>query len=269
MAEQLRLMGIVAHPDDESLGLGGALAKYAAEGVETVLVTATRGQRGRFFRNEDRPTDEEVGRVREAELRAAARELGVRRVELLDYVDGDLDGADPREAIGRIVRHIREARPHVVVTFDPFGAYGHPDHVAISQLAAGAVIAAADQGFEDRDGFAPHAISKLYYLVEDRASWDRYQRVFKRLVSTVDGVERVAMPWPDWSITTRIDARAHWEAVWRAVRLHETQLAVYGGLEELSADELVELWGSKTFYRVFSTVSGGRELETDLFAGLR
>jgi LmbE family N-acetylglucosaminyl deacetylase len=269
MTEQLRLMAIVAHPDDESLGLGGALARYAAEGVETVLVTATRGERGRFFTNEDRPSDEKVGAVREAELRAAARELGVRRVELLGYIDGELDRAEPREAIGRIVRHIREARPQVVVTFDPFGAYGHPDHVAVSQLAAGAVVAAADPEFTDRDDHGPHAVSKLYYLVEDSASWKLYQRVFKRLVSTVDGVERVAMPWPDWSITTRIDARAHWETVWRAVRRHETQLAIYRGLDDLHRDELVELWGSKTFYRAFSTVNGGRQPETDLFAGLR
>lgn len=262
-------MGVVAHPDDESLGLGGALAKYAAEGVQTYLVTATRGERGRFFRNEDRPSDEEVGRVREAEVRAAARELGVRRVELLDYVDGDLDRAEPAEAIGRIVRHIRGLRPQVVITFDPFGAYGHPDHIAISQLTVGAVVSAANPSFDVGGGSPPHAVSKLYYLVEDRASWDAYQRAFKRLVSRVDGVEREAMPWPDWSITTRIDAREHWETVWRAVRCHETQLAVYAGLDELSREELVELWGSKTFYRVFSTVNGGREAEMDLFAGLR
>lgn len=269
MPDYLRMMGILAHPDDESLGIGGALAKYAAEGVETHLVTATRGQRGRFFTNDDRPSDEEVGRVREAELRAAAEELGVRGVELLDYTDGELDRADPREAIGSIVRHIRRIRPQVVLTFDPFGAYGHPDHIAISQLTAAAVTAAADAGYEAPDAGEPHAVSKLYYLVEDQASWDAYQRAFKRLVSRVDGVERVATPWPDWSITTRIDARDHWETVWRAVQRHETQLAVYAGLDELSRDELVELWGAKTFYRVFSTVNGGRETETDLFAGLR
>lgn len=269
MKKVLRLLGILAHPDDESLGIGGALAKYSAEGVETYLVTATRGQRGRYFTNEDRPSDEEVGHVREAELRRAAEELGVEKVEVLDYMDGQLDRADPKEAIGRIVRHIRRIRPDVVVTFDPFGAYGHPDHIAISQLACGAVTAAADAGFHVLDDPGPHAVSKLYYLVEDSASWETYQRAFKRLVSTVDGVDRVATPWPDWSITTRIDARDHWETVWRAVRKHETQLAVYAGLDDLSRVELVELWGAKTFYRVFSTVNGGREVETDLFAGLR
>lgn len=269
MNKALRLMGILAHPDDESLALGGALAKYSAEGVETHLVTATRGQRGRFYRNEDRPSDEEVGRVREAELRAAAEELGVRSVTILDYVDGELDRAAPEAAIRRIVRPIRQLRPQVVLTFDPFGAYGHPDHIAISQLTAAAVTAAADPAFHILEDPGPHAVSKLYYVVEDRASWDAYQRAFKKLVSKVDGVEREATPWPDWSITTRIDAREHWKTVWRAVRKHETQLAVYAGLEELTREELVELWGSKTFYRVFSMVNGGRDTETDLFEGLR
>src|SRR5829696_7586277 len=111
-----RLMAVLAHPDDESLGVGGLLARYAADGVETYVVTATRGERGRYFTNENRPADDEVGRVREQELRAAARALGVREVSLLDYRDGALDQADAREAIGRIVARLRDVRPQVVIT---------------------------------------------------------------------------------------------------------------------------------------------------------
>src|SRR5919112_948112 len=159
MDEQLKLMAVLAHPDDESLGVGGALAKYAAAAVETHVVTATRGERGRYFTNENRPSDREVGRVREAELRAAAAELGVREVTLLDYMDGELDRASPREVVGRIVDQIRRVRPQVVITFDPFGAYGHPDHVAICQLTTAAVLAAADPDF--RAGAAPpHRVVK-------------------------------------------------------------------------------------------------------------
>src|SRR5215213_1761455 len=116
-----KLLAVLAHPDDESLGVGGTLAAYAAAGAETYVVTATRGERGRYFTNESRPSDEEVGRVREAELRAAAGELGARELVVLDYMDGDLDRADPQEAIGRIVDQLRRVRPHVVLTFDPFG----------------------------------------------------------------------------------------------------------------------------------------------------
>lgn len=268
MDDSLRLMAILAHPDDESLGVGGVLARYADEGVETYLVTATRGERGRYFDNEDRPSDEEVGKVREAELRAAAEELGVGEVNLLGYLDGELDRADPEEAIRRIVGHVRRLRPHVVVTFDPFGAYGHPDHIAISQLATSAAVVAADPGFGD-DPHPPHRVSKLYYFVDDADHWAAYQAAFKKLVSRVDGVERQAMPWPEWSITTRVDTRRYWETVWRAVERHETQMAIYGKLADLGPEHHEGLWGSQTFYRAFSSVNGGRELETDLFEGLR
>lgn len=263
----LRLMAVLAHPDDESLGVGGLLATYAARGVETYVVTATRGERGRYFTNENRPSDAEVGRVREAELRAAARELGVREVALLDYIDGELDRADPQEAVGRIVAHIRRVRPQVVVTFDPFGAYGHPDHVAICQLTTAAVLAAADSTCPT--DAAPHDVSKLYYFVLDEGAWATYQSAFKRLTSRVDGQERAAVPWPAWAVSAAIDTRDQWRTVWRAVRCHETQLAVYGRLDELTPDQHEALWGSEMFYRAFSRVNGGRSRETDLFAGVR
>jgi LmbE family N-acetylglucosaminyl deacetylase len=268
MDEQLKLMAVLAHPDDESLGVGGTLARYAAAGVETCLVTATRGERGRYFTNENRPSDEEVGRVREAELRAAARELGVRELVLLDYVDGELDRASPREAVGRIADLLRRVRPHVVLTFDPFGAYGHPDHVAICQFTTAAVLAAADPGCRAGTA-APHGVAKLYYFVNDERKWAAYQAAFKTLTSKVDGRERHAVSWPDWAISAQIDTRDQWETVWRAVRRHETQLAVYQQLGELTAEHHEALWGSQTFYRALSLVNGGREKETDLFAGIR
>ena len=263
----LRLMAVLAHPDDESLGIGGTLAAYAAQDVETYVVTATRGERGRVFDNAQRPSDAEVGRVREAELRDAARELGVREVSLLDYMDGALDGADPREAIGRIAAHIRRVRPQVVVTFDPFGAYGHADHVAISQLTTAATHAAGDAAF-DAEG-APHQVSKLYYFVTEERRWNVYQAVFKRMTSTVDGQERAAVAWPTWAVSATLDTRCHWQTAWRAVSCHATQLAVYAGLGELTPEQHEALWGREAFYRVFSRVNGGRAQETDLFAGLR
>ncbi|HUF12629.1 MAG TPA: PIG-L family deacetylase [Longimicrobiales bacterium] len=265
---KLRLLAVLAHPDDESLGNGGALARYAAEGVETYLVTATRGERGRYFDpDRERPSDEEVGRVREAELRAAARELGVREVVFLDYVDGSLDRADPREAIARITAHIRRIRPQVVVTFDSFGAYGHPDHVAICQYATAACALAPDASHED--GHAPHHVSKLYYKSETPDVWEAYQKAFKRLGSTVDGVERSAIAWPEWSTSALLDTRAHASTVWRAIQRHRTQIAIYAGLSDLSDADHERLWGRQHYYRVYSTVNGGRARETDLFEGLR
>lgn len=267
MDDARRLMAVLAHPDDESLGIGGTLARYAGSGVETYLVTATRGERGRYFTNENRPSDAEVGRVREAELRAAARELGVREVTILGYADGALDRADPREAVGRIVAELRRVRPQVVITFDPFGAYGHPDHVAICQYTTAAVVAAADPSF--RSGQPPaHRVAKLYYFVMPEGQWAAYQAAFRTLVSTVDGQERHAVAWPGWSISARIDTRDQWSMVWRAVQRHRTQLAIYQRLAELTPAHHEALWGAQTFYRALSLVNGGREMETDLFAGI-
>ena len=276
MNQPLRLMGVLAHPDDESLGFGGALAKYSTEGVETSIVTATRGEAGRYNGiapgAPGHPGAEELARIRERELRAAVAELGVRDLSLLGYRDQLLDRADPREAIGRIVTHLRRVRPHVVVTFAHDGAYGHPDHVAISQFTNAAVVAAADPGFEspalDR-AHAPHAVAKLYYLAWPHAAMAAYQEAFRKLVSNVDGVEREALPWPDWMLSCVIDTHAHWEQVWRAVCCHQSQVTAYERLQHLSPASHEGLWGWQSFYRALSRVNGGRTRETDLFEGLR
>jgi LmbE family N-acetylglucosaminyl deacetylase len=267
-------MAVLAHPDDESLGFGGILAKYAAEGVETFLVTATRGERGRYHGHRDddqHPGAAKLATIREAELRAAASVLGISELLLLDYRDQDLHGANPGEAVGRIVACLRRVRPDVVVTFGPDGAYGHPDHVAISQFTAAAMIAAADPGFTAGAGSTapPHAVSKFYYQAWPESTWAAYQAAFKKLVSTVDGVERQAVPWPDWAITTEIDTRAAWPTVWRAVSCHESQIGAYEHLKDLQPQHHEALWGRQCFYRVFSTVNGGRTRESDLFDGIR
>ena len=258
----LRLMAVLAHPDDESLGIGGTLAKYANEGVEVCLLTATRGDRGRYrdyrFGDPQHPGASALGSIRERELRAAASVLGVRDVALLDYHDQELDRANPREAIAAIVEHLRRVHPDVIITFGPDGAYGHPDHIAISQLTTAAVVAAGDP-----------AISKLYYIAWPESTWAAYQSAFKKLTSMVDGVERQVVPWPDWEITTVIDTRQYCQTVWRAISSHESQMSAYTQLEHLSPQHRDAIWGVQSFYRVFSTVNSGRARETDLFEGIR
>ena len=269
----LRLMAVLAHPDDESLGVGGALAKYASEGIEVFVVTATRGDRGRYrghrFGEQEHPGPVALAKIREAELRAAASVLGVRDVSVLDYHDQALDRANPRQAVRDIVGHLRRVRPDVVVTFGPDGAYGHPDHIAISQFTTAAIVAASDPAFAcDGVEAKAHSVSKLYYIAWPEATWKAYQAALRRLVSTVDGVERQATPWPDWAITTVIDANEFWLTVWRAVSCHESQLAGYERLLDLSPQQHQALWGRQSFYRVFSLVNGGRARETDLFEGV-
>jgi LmbE family N-acetylglucosaminyl deacetylase len=269
MSEQLRLLGVFAHPDDETLGFGGSLAKYAAEGVETHVLCATRGERGRFGDAAESPGLEIVGKTREAELRCAAAMLNVHEVNFLDYIDADLDKAEAREIVPKIAAQIRRIRPQVVVSFAHDGGYGHPDHIAISQFTNAACVAAASSEGLGPDDFPAHQVSKLYYMSWTANQWDAYQAAFKRLVFTVDGVTRQALPWPDWSITTRVDATAHWETVWQAVQCHKTQISIYSKLAELSQEQHRTLWGVQEFYRAFSLVNSGRELEDDLFAGVR
>jgi LmbE family N-acetylglucosaminyl deacetylase len=273
MKKQFRLLAVLAHPDDESLGFGGTLAKYASESVETFLVTATRGEAGRFGSLGRNGDPVEVGRVRETELRAASTVLGVREVSVLNYPDGAVDRVESGVAIGAIVSHIRRIQPDVVLTFGPEGAYGHPDHIAISQFTTAATLCAADAGYRSGQGpqadQPPHRVAKLHFLAWRNDKWEAYQAAFRKLTSTVDGVQRQATPWPDWAVTTEIDTAAYWPIVWKAVSCHQTQMSTYEKLADLTEMQQRALWGSQQFYRAFSLVNGGRKLETDLFEGLR
>lgn len=262
-----RLLLILAHPDDESLGFGGTIAKYTNEGVQVFLITATRGQRGRFGTHNEKPPPEKVGEVREQELRAAAKVLGVEEVLFLDYMDGDLDKVDPHEIISLLATHIRRIRPHVVLTFGPDGVYGHPDHIAISQFTSASISKALDATFICND--APHRVLKLYFLAWTSEIIKLHQEAFKEFGMMIDGTKRFSVAYPDWMITTVIDAKPYWEIVWRAVRHHETQISIYTNLERLTNNQHEALWGAQSFYRAFSLINGGRGRETDLFEGIK
>ena len=269
MADTLKLMAVLAHPDDESLGAGGVLAKYASEGIETFLVTATRGERGWFGDQRECPGLEALGQIREAELHAAAEVLGIRSVNFLNYIDGELDQAHPAEVVAKIAGHLRHVRPDVVVTFGPDGSYGHPDHIAISQFTTAAIIEAASPDSLYFRHLVPHSVAKLYYMAPTKDLLDVYQFVFGDLVMHIDGVERRGVGWPEWQITTQIDTWADWRTVWKAVCCHRTQLPAYHLLENVPEEQHKLLWGSQMFYRAFSLVNGGRAVEHDLFEGLR
>ena len=268
-ASPLRLMCVLAHPDDESLATGGVLAQCAEQGVETFLVTATRGERGRYGDSAVSPGPDVVGRTREAELSAAAAELNLREVTVLGYPDGALDQVDHAEATATIARHLRRIRPHVVITFGPEGAYGHIDHIAISQLTAAAIPCAADPSFQAAGGGAPHRVSKFYFIAWSPEKWAAYQTALKALVFKIDGQERHATPWPSWALTTIVDTSRVWPVAWRAVSCHKTQMSIYARLGELPEEHHRALWGTQEFYRALSTVNGGRAKERDLFEGLR
>jgi len=269
MSEPLRLMAVLAHPDDESLGVGGTLAKYAAEGVETFLVTATRGERGWRGDPAADPGLAAFGQRREAELLSAAQILGLREVHFLDYIDGDLDQADPAGAIGQIAAHMRRVRPQVVLTFGPEGAYGHPDHMAISQFTLAAVVAAAGASWQPEAGGPPHRVSKLYFFANTVEGMQVYSGLFGDLIMRVDGVDRRWAGWPEWMITTRLDTDAHWRTVLRAIQCHQSQVAGIPGLAEACERDHAALFGRQYFISAMSLVNAGRTVERDLFEGLR
>lgn len=265
----LRLMAVLAHPDDESLGLGGALARYAAEGVGTYLVTATRGERGWRGDPAADPGLEAFGRTREAELLAAARVLGVREVNFLNYIDGDLDQAEPAAAIGQIVGHLRRVRPQVVITFGPEGAYGHPDHMAISQFTIAALTAAADPAYRPDLPHSPHRVAKLYFIADTFDGMKLYTSLFGDLVMPVDGVDRSFPGWPEWIMSARLDTDAYWRTALRAIQCHTSQVGEMKNLVEACEQYHAPLLGRQHFIRAMSLVNSGRKVELDLFEGIR
>jgi len=170
--EKKTLLSVLAHPDDESFGMGGTLAKYAEEGTEVHLICATRGEAGEVAPEflEGQPS---IAQLREMELRCAVEKLGLMKVHLLDYRDsgmsGSADNKNPEALINapldqvakEIAEYIRQIKPQVVLTFDPIGGYRHPDHIFIHQAATKAFYLADDPAF--KSSFPPYKPGKLYY----------------------------------------------------------------------------------------------------------
>ena len=270
MKTNLKLLAVFAHPDDESMGMGGTLAKYAAEGIETHLVCASRGERGWFGSEETNPGLERLGEIRTQELENAVKELGMKELHFLNYIDGDVDKANHAEVIGKIVTHLRRIQPQVVVTFPPDGNYGHPDHIAIGQFTNAAVLCAADTSYQDSENLSAHRVSKLYYMVDGEKFIDLVAPFMGDMTFPVDDQLRGEVAWKEWMITTQIDMTEHCQAAWRAIQCHQSQMPTIGALAEMHEDAATAVLAMQgTFYRAFSVVNSGREVESDLFTGIR
>ena len=268
MKPDLKLACILAHPDDESMGTGGLLAKYAAEGIGTSVITATDGQQGWFGDPAEHPGFDALAEIRARELRASCAVLGVDRLERLGFQDGNLQQVDRWEVIKPIVGCLRSERPQVVVTFGPFGIYGHPDHIAISQLALASVLTAADPAHLPEAG-EPHRVDKVYYFADTHETLDLYQQAFGELVMQIDGEPRVPVGWPTWALSTRVDTSRYVDTVWEAIQCHESQLPNIQKLSELSSEDRRRLWSEARLYPVLNLTAADQRAETDLFEGLR
>jgi len=268
--EPLKLLAVFAHPDDESMGMGGTLAKYSAEGVDAYLVCASRGERGWFGLEEQNPGLNILGATRALELENAVKALGMKGLYFLDYIDGEVDQAPHSEAVGKIATHIRRIKPQVVVTFPPDGNYGHPDHIAMSQFTSAAIVCAADANYKDAESLSAHRVSKFYYMVDAENFINLVAPFMDDMTFRVDDQMRGEFPWKDWMVTTRIDMAEYCQPAWRAIQCHQSQLPTLGALADMPADAAASVLAMQgTFYRVFSLVNGGRAVETDLFQGLR
>jgi len=160
-----RILGVFAHPDDESFCAGGTFARYSAAGAEVMVVSATRGEAGQI-RSPKVATRRTLGVVREEELRLACQRLGVQHVKCMDYIDGTLKDVDQEVLTRRVTEIIRTFCPDIVITFGPDGGYGHPDHIAISAATTAACMGSGESSqFPEQiaAGLVAHRPTRLYH----------------------------------------------------------------------------------------------------------
>jgi mycothiol S-conjugate amidase len=275
-------MAVLAHPDDETFGIGGTLALYSSCGAETHYVCATQGEVGEM------PAEYMLGYAdaaerRIAELRAAAARLGLSSVTLLGYRDsgmpGAADNAHPRalaaapedEVVARVVQQIRLRRPHVVITFDPIGGYRHPDHIAIQRATVRAFHAAADPTFPS--GLPPYAPQRLYFTTFSRgflravvATMRLFGRDPRRFGTNGD-VDLLAIAEVEFPIHARVDIRSVDSVKAAASACHASQGG--GSPTNFLMSAFFRLFGGhELFTQAHPDPAPGRR-ESDLFAGVR
>ena len=264
-------MCVHAHPDDEAISTGGVLARYAAEGVETVLVTCTNGELGDgpggVGPGEPGHTEKVVAAARRAELEASCAALGVAHLELLGYHDSGMPGwphndapeafwhADVEEAAGRLAGLIERYRPQVVVTYDEHGFYGHPDHVQAHRVTLRAI---------ERS----RVCDKLYYPAIPSSAVARAAGLLAaRGVHVPDEIADAPFATPDEEIGAVVDCSAVVGAKYASLSAHASQ-AEHIFFLTLGAEVFGEIFGEEAFVRAHDR-TGQVGVEHDLFTGLR
>lgn len=275
-----KILAVLAHPDDESFGLGGTLALYAQKGYDTYYVCATRGEAGSAdpeFLNGFKDTAE----LRTDELMRAAKELGLKEVHFLGYRDSGMPGTEANhhpdaqinhpieEVAGKVVKHIRDIKPDVVITFDPIGGYKHPDHIHIQKATVLAFANADDETFypEHGEGFKPQA---LYFQVFPR--W--FLRVMTRLMPLIGkdparwgrngDINLKELAEVEFPVHVRIDTRPVSEAKMRASAQHASQ----GGMQMRRGlmGFVSRVFGDREdFMQAYPPVTDGFKRRNDLF----
>jgi mycothiol S-conjugate amidase len=287
VAEQLRLMAVHAHPDDESSKGAASTARYIAEGVQVLVVTCTGGERGSVLNPKlDKPEVwADIANIRRAEMDAARAILGVEQA-WLGFVDSGLPEGDPTPplpagcfglmdvdvAAAPLVRLMREFRPHVVTTYDEEGGYPHPDHIMCHKVSVAAFDAAGDpERYPDLG--EPWQPLKLYY----NSGWSRARMLALHEGMLAAGLESPYTEWLErWDtrkdrgdkITTRVECGDYFEVRDNALRAHATQVDPDGFWFQMPMHLQQKVWPTEDFELARSLVDSPLP-ESDLFAGLR
>lgn len=263
------LLVIVAHPDDEG-SCGGSLAKYAAAGARVLVACATRGDGPDAQIKNEAATRATLGQVRSQELACACQTLGVQPPLFLGYQDGFVDHVPPADGARQVAALLRAVRPDIVITHDPGGGYGHPDHIALCHLVT-AGFDLAGQPTADVPG-APHAPAKLYYFAIPRSFRESVPALRDRRADIRGGVLGF-VGVPDEDITTEVDIRPWVRTKLEALKCHRSQFELdpATGEPKTFATSVPEGERLKWFgHERFVCVKPGRPTarEADLLAGL-
>lgn len=265
--QPLTLMLVHAHPDDEASTTGGILAKYAAEGIRTVLVTCTNGELGdtpSAKPGDDHHDTDDVVAMRLRELEDSCKVLGVTHLELLGYHDSGMMGWETNDApgsfwsmpveqaAGPLVELFRTYQPDVVVTYDEVGFYGHPDHIQAHRITMAALEATG-------------STAKVYFPTFRRSSMPEFAKRLEQAGIEMPDLDASSFGVPDEAIGATIDCRAHATAKRAALAAHESQAENIFFLR-IPTDDFTEAFGVEEFIRVRPQA---RRTETDLFEGLR
>lgn len=285
MTKSLRLMAVHAHPDDESSKGAATMARYTAQGHRVRVVTCTGGERGDVLNPHlahDPAVMTDMPAYRRREMALAAEALGIEHV-WLGFVDSGLPEGDPlpplpegcfalvpdAEAVGALVRQVREFRPHVMTTYNENGGYPHPDHLRCHAISVAAFSAAADPALFPEAG-EPWEVAKLYYDVSfttDRMRAIGEHMAARGLVSPFDEWLAARGDRPERRVTARVECGDYFGRRDDALRAHATQIDPEGFFFAVPRDIEREAWPLEEFELAMSRIETA-EFEDDLFAGL-
>jgi len=272
------MLVVFAHPDDEAFATGGTLAKYASAGVRTTLVCATRGEVGEIS-DPVLATPNTLPSVREQELLCSAETLGIEEVVFLGYRDSGMIGtpdnehpdafilANEEEVIAKLVGIMRHVKPQIVLTFEPNGGYGHPDHIAIHNHTVSAFHKAAQEDYGVDLGEAWGADRLIYTAIPKSFFVDMRSRLraLGEDTSDLDRFDETGIVWPDDQVDVEVDVSGVVDRKWSALQCHQTQFGPDNLFRRLPDEDAKALMSREYFAIAWPEISR-EEPGSDLFA---